>query len=36
MIEYKCLDCNYSELESRIIPYHRCPKCNQLLNAEEE
>lgn len=35
MIEYTCKDCDISELDIKIIPKKKCPKCNLLMDAEE-
>lgn len=35
IIEYICPDCQIRELDFHIIPLKKCPKCKQLMNANE-
>lgn len=35
IIDYHCPTCNEHELSCEIVPFKKCPKCKQLMNAEE-
>lgn len=35
LIDYKCPECNISELSAEIIPKKLCDQCNKLMEAVE-
>lgn len=35
-VEYKCEECDFSEIEIEIIPKYKCPICKQLCEVNEE
>jgi len=35
MIEYRCTDCNKSEMLVGIVPMKRCPQCGYLMESVE-
>lgn len=36
MIEYICKECDMYEMDIRIIPKKKCPKCDLLMEAIEK